>query len=357
MDRDGHPPRGADLARRFWREAVEPLLDRHLPGLACAAGRLETGSDVLGLDDATSRDHDWGLRLTLLVPPGREGPVQEVLEQELPATFAGHPVRFALTGDPRPRHRVDVTSLAEFATRHLGTGPDGPTGPLDWLALTGQAVLEVTAGPVFRDDEGTLTRLRERLRSYPEDVHRYALACDWQRLDQELPLVGRTADVGDDLGSRLLTARLVRVAVHLGFPLHRRWPPYAKWAGTLFARLPVAAAVLPALEDAVRAGTGRERQAALGTALDALLDLQRALGLPAPPAPTAATLPFHDRPHRCVHPDLVPLLLDSVRDPAVRRLPAGVGAVEQWVDDVDVLVHPDRRRAVTAVWREAAGGA
>ncbi|WP_432547631.1 DUF4037 domain-containing protein [Kineococcus sp. SYSU DK004] len=250
-----------------------------------------------------------------------------------------------------------MLSLEDLSDRHLGTAPDGPLGPLDWLSLTGQAVLEVTAGPVFRDDDGALTRLREHLSWYPDDVHRYALACDWQRLDQELPLLGRTADVGDDLGSRLLTARLARVAVHLGFLLHRRWPPYAEWTGTLFARLPVAATVRPALEDAVRADTRQGRQAALGAALDALLDLQRAAGLPAPRAPAAATRPFHDRPHRCVHPEVVPLLLDAVRDPAVRRLPAGVGSVEQWVDDVDVLVHPDRRRAVTAAWRAATGGA
>ncbi|WP_432547632.1 hypothetical protein [Kineococcus sp. SYSU DK004] len=93
-DREEQPPPGADLARRFWHEAVEPLLDRQLPGLRCAAGRLGTGSDVLGLDDATSRDHDWGLRLTVLVPPGREGSVREVLEEGLPERFAGHPVRF-----------------------------------------------------------------------------------------------------------------------------------------------------------------------------------------------------------------------------------------------------------------------
>jgi hypothetical protein len=62
-----HDLRGAELARRFFAGVVEPLLSRAVPGLRYAAARLGSGSDVLGLDDAMSRDHDWGCRLTLLV--------------------------------------------------------------------------------------------------------------------------------------------------------------------------------------------------------------------------------------------------------------------------------------------------
>src|SRR4051794_12492253 len=58
---------GAELSERLYRELVEPLVRREFPGLRHAAGRWGPGSDVLGLDDATSRDHDWGCRLTLLV--------------------------------------------------------------------------------------------------------------------------------------------------------------------------------------------------------------------------------------------------------------------------------------------------
>jgi len=58
---------GAELAAAFHREVVGPLLARELPRLRYAAARLGSGSDVLGLDDAMSRDHDWGCRLTLLV--------------------------------------------------------------------------------------------------------------------------------------------------------------------------------------------------------------------------------------------------------------------------------------------------
>ena len=343
---------GLELARAYWTGVVAPLLRRRWPDLPRTAGRLGGGSDVLGLDDATSRDHDWGLRLTLLVPAERVVDVREHLERELPVEFRGLPTRFPVTWDPRPAHRVDVACPEEFARRHLGVGTAGPAGAADWLALTGQAVLEVVAGPVFEDTDGRTTRLRRHLAWYPDDLWRYAVACDWHRIDQELPFVGRTAQRGDDLGSRLVTARLVRAAAHLGFLLQRRWAPYPKWFGALFAQLPLAPAVLPALSGALRAATGREREDALRRALDALLGFQRAAGLP---APGRATRPFHDRPFLAVAPEVVELLLRDVGDPGVRALPVGVGAVEQWVDDVDVLVHPGRRAAVTAAWRAELG--
>jgi hypothetical protein len=50
----------------------------------------------------------------------------------------------------------------------------------------------------------------------------YVLASDWAKLGQELPFIGRAGSRGDDLGSRVITARLTRVSMHLGFMLERR---------------------------------------------------------------------------------------------------------------------------------------
>ncbi len=63
---------GAELARRFFTDVVEPLLTQTVPGLKFAAARLGSGSDVLGLDDEMRRDHDWGCRLTLLDEDSRD---------------------------------------------------------------------------------------------------------------------------------------------------------------------------------------------------------------------------------------------------------------------------------------------
>jgi len=223
---------------------------------------------------------------------------------------------------------------------------------LDWLSVTGQSVLEVTAGRVFTDRTRTLAAVRTLLAWYPPDVERYVLAAGWQRLCQLLPMVGRTAEAGDELGSRLLSAGLAGDLLWLAFALSRRWAPYAKWRGTAFRSLPVAARLRPLLAAAAAAPGWRERENALATTCEVLLDIQRQQGLP---APESAVIPFFDRPYRTVDQAVPRGLLAGITDPDVARLPPMVGSIEQWVDCTDVLSSPGRRTALQTAYRAWAG--
>jgi hypothetical protein len=337
---------GAELSRGFWAEAVAPLLTAEMPRLRCAAGRFGTGSDVLGLDDAMSRDHDWGCRLAVLVDSDERDAVPallELFEQRLPASYRGHPVRFPLTWDASASHRVEVATVGEYAAGLLGADPVRGLTVLEWLTLTGQSVLEVTAGPVFTDGTSELERVRSLLRWYPPDVERYVLAAGWQRVSQRLPFVGRTADRGDELGSRLLCAGLAGDLMWLAFALSRWWPPYEKWRGVVFRELPVASSLSDHLLVSVTAGGWREREAALCAGIEVLTSLQRSAGLPAPPA---CVVPFHDRPYRGLNDELAAGLLAGITDQDVAALPAGVGCVDRWADSVDVLASSSRRAGV-----------
>jgi hypothetical protein len=341
---------GAELSRRFYADVVAPLLAEAMPRLGYAAGRLGSGSDVLGLDDVMSRDHDWGCRLALLVDESDRDAVPQViglLDGGLPDSYLGYPVRFPATWNPAPTHNVEVSTVAGFAVSRLGADPTGVLSVLDWLIMTGQSVLEVIAGPVFADRTAELARVREVLRWYPPDIERYVLAAGWQRLSQEMPMVGRIAERGDELGSRLLSTRLAGDLMWLAFAVSRQWPPYPKWRGTAFRALDVAADLASPLAAAATAPDWRSRESGLAKACEVLLDAQRARGLP---APASAVTRFWDRPYRTVDEAVQQVLLADITDPQVTRLPALIGSVEQWTSCVDVLASPSRRSALRAAY-------
>jgi hypothetical protein len=318
---------GIELARRFYAEAVHPLLERDFPGLPHAAALIGPGSEVLGFDTVRSTDHDWGPRVHLFLSPDHSPQLSDL--------FAGLPDTFA--GWPRERP-VELLDLGEFCVGRLGFDPRQGVRTNDWLTTPAQRLAEMTAGAVFRDDTGELTAVRETLRWYPDDVWRFVLAGVWQRIGQEEPFVGRCAEVGDDLGSAVITARLARDVMRLCLLMDRRYPPYSKWLGTAFARLPGIGVVHEGLTAAVRAVHWPDRQAGLCQAYQATATRHNALGLTPPLDP--AVRPFFDRPFLVLGAGRFATALQStITDPALRALPL-IGGVDQVVDNTDVLERP-----------------
>jgi hypothetical protein len=356
---------GLELCRRLYVEAVRPLLDDTYPGLRHAAARLGPGSEVLGFDGPRSVDHDWGPRLELFLAPedvARHGEaLSAVLTNRLPKRIHGWPTHFAPPGerirvmtptDGPVAHRVLITDLGTWSTGQLGFDPRAGVTTLDWLATPAQLLAEVTGGAVYHDELGELTEFRTRLRWYPDDVWRHLLACQWIRIAQEEAFVGRTAEAGDELGSRLLAARLAREVMRLCLLLARRYPPYGKWLGSAFAALPDATAIALTLRKAMRAGA-TNRQAALCDAYELAGAWQNCLGLAAPVEATRR--PYHDRPYPVIDAGrFAAALRDRIEDPAVAALPP-IGAIDQFVDSTDVLSHPALARAITAAAMGATG--
>lgn len=336
---------GLELARRYAREVVGPLMDRTCPDIPRAIARIGSGSDVLGLDDAMSQDHDWGLRLQVFVENQQIASVAAVLADQLPERFLGRPTRFAFSADTTARSGLDVLTVDEFVDTAIGFDPRSETTISNWLSISGQAALEITAGEVFEDATGALTHLRTSLQWYPQQIWQYVVACDWQRLDQELPLLGRAEDRGDRLGARIIAGRLAGVVVHLSFMLSREWPPYPKWQGTRFSRLPLPSIVRGGVSDFLNS-PAREGIEVLRDVLATLAGMQGSLGLPTSGQPC---VPFWDRPYLHIDPKFLAAQYDAISDPQVMSLPRGLGAIDQRTDNVDLLTSASlRRRAVGA---------
>ena len=350
---------GLELSRRFHAEVVAPWLAAALPGLRHAAALNGAGSEVLGFDDAMSRDHDWGPRLLLFVSEADFATHAEWLlasfADAIPPTFLGTPTAFA--GRSRPplegpgargdaRHGLEVWTLRAQLGELLALAPDEPRVDLDWLGLAEQRLLAFTSGAVFRDDDGRLTAARTRLAQPPRDVRLYKLACQWRRIAEEQAFVGRTGLAGDDLGSRVIVARLARDVIRLAFLVEGRYAPYPKWLGTAFARLPCAVSLAPMLAQALDATDWPAREAALAEAYFFVARLHQARGLPGAFEPTLGS--FHDRPFSVINADAIGAAIRSeINDPALRALPV-IGTLDQVTDATPLIEAPRRARAAMA---------
>ncbi len=323
---------GQELSRRFYAEAVRPMLVTHFPDLAHSAALLGRGSEVLGYDDAMSGDHNWEPRVIIFLRENDHASVGDAVTE-----LVGDATLREFAGRPS---EVTVTALADYVGRQLDLDLSQPITARDWLTLPEQRLIMVTAGAVFHDEVG-LQDVRDRLAYYPRDVWLYLMISAWWRIHPENNLVGRTGYAGDELGSALLGARLVHDIMTLAFLLERRYAPYKKWFGTAFSRLDCAAALGPVLTRVLRAERWPDREAALMEAYDQLGSLHNALGV-TPPVETE-TVQLWDRPFRVRWPNVLDPLAATISDPEVRAIR------EQWpvggIDEVrDILAGPAHRR-------------
>ena len=341
---------GIQLNEQFYHEIVQPILAQDFPGMAYSAALMGYGSDVLGYDTPTSMDHNWGLRLRIFLAPDDcvkyRDELQERLRHRLPHTFRGFPVGFSQPdwsdgGTQRMQapesgpvnHLLRAGTIREFFQSALGVDPLGEIAPMDWLTFPEEALLEIIGGKVYHDDLD-LASARAQFAYYPRDVWLYRLAAQWQRISQEEPFVGRAGDVGDDLGARIIAARLARDVMRLCFLMEQRYAPYSKWFGTAFARLNCANRFTAILQSVFSASDWRAREAHLCEAYVVLGEMHNALGITEPVEPTITH--FFKRPYRVISAErFVQALCAAIENEQLKTL-APIGGIDQFSDCTDL---------------------
>lgn len=244
--------KGLDLCRGFFFDAARPILEQYFPNLAYSAGLIGYGSDVLGYDDAVSRDHMWGPRFYLFLRGediGQREAVFAALSEHLPCTYGGFSVNFTAPdpNDGGVHHPqfvergpvnplIFIRTLDEFLTEQLGTSRLSALGPLDWLAFSEHRLLSLAAGTFFVDGLSLKEQLAP-LRYYPPEVKLYLIASNWDSIASEEAFVRRCGDCGDGIGSRIICARICERLMRLCFLYKEVYAPYSKWFGTAFSRL------------------------------------------------------------------------------------------------------------------------
>ena len=342
---------GLKLCKLFYKEEVKPILDKNFPELRYSAAIIGWGSEVLGFDTPISRDHHWGPRVLLFLTEKDntrlKRQISEALSNQLPYEFMGYSTNYSepeSNGVRHPlkitrgriNHMVNIYTVRSFFKARLGIDPYKKFSRLDWLIFPQQRLLELTSGEVYHDGLGELEKIRTRLKYYPRDVWLYLLAAQWTRISQEEAFVGRTGHVGDELGSQIVAARLIREIIKLAFLMERRYAPYSKWLGTAFQRLTIAKTLTPLLKQVWLAKTWKTRDRSIAKAYSVMARQHNALKITKPLATNTSN--YYGRPYSVIHGErFAEAIKQAIKDPTIKRIKSDVGSIDQFTDSTNVI--------------------
>ncbi len=286
--------KGMDLSRGFFHDCAKPTLDKYFPTLTYSAGLIGYGSDVLGYDDQTSTDHMWGPRFYLFLSRddiAKKEQILTALSENLSYTYKGYSTNFTspdpndngvqhpkLIREGKVNPLIFVRTFDGFLTEQLGTSNLDQISPCDWLAFSEHRLLSLVSGQFFADGLGCREVL-SKIKYYPTDVKLYLIASNWEIIAAEQAFVKRCGMCGDDIGSRIICARICERLMRLCFLYKNTYAPYSKWFGTAFDKLDVDPKIKQAIQSALSADDIITREENLVKALSYAAEMHNASGL------------------------------------------------------------------------------
>ena len=233
---------GLEISRAYFDAYGLPMLHEQFSDLEpfVSAGLFGSGSECFGFDDDVSRDHDFDPGFILLLPG--EDVVDRKRAFALERAYAALPKEFA--GVERSKMapvggmRRGVIRASEFFEQKTGSS-NGVLSVDQWLSVPSYALAEAVNGEVFFDGSGELTRVRERLACYPEDVRRKKLAGHLLLAAQAGQYnYMRCLQHGETGAAQLAAIAFAQSAMEIVFLLNGVYQPFYKWRFRALRALP-----------------------------------------------------------------------------------------------------------------------
>ena len=290
---------GLSLCEDYFYQYGLPMLKEKFPEYVdqIAAGLVGQGSDCMGFDDETSRDHDWGPGFCIWVSAKlyeKAGEALSTAYEELPKEYRGYKRRRTKRADKRegvfsipqfyeslltgnqtdPGMQTDPGTQTDQGLQinpRTQTDPGMQTDPgrenilqvisqqciqlkcipLTWMEIPQENLFVATDGKVFFDPLGNFTAIRNALKEYyPAEVYRKKLAGNLIRMAQTGQYnYCRMKRRGDMVTAGFYLNDFMKLTLQTLFLLNHQYAPYEKWLYRAAAQLPV----LPEITDILTA--------------------------------------------------------------------------------------------------------
>lgn len=250
------------VCREFYEEYGRDMIHMKFPAYEerIAVGLVGEGSECFGFDDEISRDHDFGLGFCMWLNKADFQAIGSQLQSAYHELILEKGIRYAanIWGEsisnynPRLDQRRGVMEISEFYGSTLRLRPDLDLilGKHYWLYAEERWLATAVNGEVFRDDEGTFTKVREDiLNYYPKKIYLFKIA-------EQLHLFSHGGQSNyarmmarkDPVTASLCINQTVNAAMTLAHMLSKKYTPYYKWMFKGLSQLPACPGLSPLLE-------------------------------------------------------------------------------------------------------------
>ncbi|MCL2771998.1 MAG: DUF4037 domain-containing protein [Oscillospiraceae bacterium] len=325
---------GLDLCESFFSEYMLPFIQQHYPDLKFSAGLITAGSQILGYDDIVSTDHGWSASPILFLNDNElniRDELAAMFEKNLPSEYKGY------------RSSVWITSINEVIEMYIGKMPQTD---IEWLAVSEHRLLGLTAGKIFLDMLD-IEETRKKLSFYPHDVKMYLIASQWSIIAEEQAFMKRTSDVGDEIGSRIICARIAERLMRLCFLYKNKYAPYSKWFGTAFNRLSLDN-IHNEITAALFANTITERERCIVNAQVLVAELHNACNITEPFE--IKVQDYYDRDIKVIFTDnFAGIVKEKITNPELKNCPL-IGSMSQIGNLNHLWDNPQRRGKIQQLY-------
>ena len=265
--------KGLELSKLYFEEFGRPMLEESFPEYIdrIAVGFVGHGSECFGFDDEISRDHDFEPGFSLWITEEDERIFGFKLMRaysKLPKEFMGIKIenKSLFGSDTKGVH-----TIREFYSFYLPQGKI-PEKLSDWLKIPDFYLAEATNGAVFQDPLGEFTKIREAIKSCPEDVWLQKLAsavfCAAQSGQYNYE---RCLSHSEEIAAAAALMKYAENVTSAVFLLNREFMPYYKWAWKKMRELPLLSELCEKLRELLKEPYNKEKNLPLIEEIAALL--------------------------------------------------------------------------------------
>ncbi len=253
---------GMALSHMYYDEVIAPMIEQDFPDLVgyYCAGLFGEGSDAYGFDDISSRDHDWGPGVIILINDrnfydrfGQKLQASLIKKAEEIGTFHGSAPDISsiqkgrrgvffledyyedLVGKDLTDHLMHGHPLNSSTEIQEESGVSAAESkrrvPGIYISVPEYALSATVNGEIWYDPEGIATGIRAKLTEYyPEEI--------WKRkLMQECALFSQNAQYNylrmkrrnDNVTAEMLLYEGMKNAARIAYTLSGTFVPHEKW--------------------------------------------------------------------------------------------------------------------------------